>query len=266
MKNKSLLFFFLVILVPTLWAKVIVISDLDDTLKKTKSDHLDFLESIDPRERLYPEMRRLLIDLERSYENLGEEVEFYYIDESHDLFSLGTSWIRRYEFPRGTIQTRRLLGGSPLEFKKNILSDILEKLGPRDTFYFFGDNASFDDQIYTKLADKMGLINSYIFIRDVTTEATAWQPYLPVRRVSGVNYFFSEMELINRPALFFISDSLTEDIEMAFKKRTLIPNDHYKRLKKRIESEWGCGRFDYQCREMANIEVRKLFQIYRDRF
>lgn len=262
-----LITFILAISMISVSAKVVVISDIDDTIKKTNSVDDGFSHAYYfLRKRVYLEMRDLYRELEKSYENFGEEVEFYYVSHTPDMFFDQERWLYRYEFPKGESRLRRLGEGDAYAYKKKVIEDILGQMSPRDTFYFFGDNSSKDPEVYRDITREMNLTNSFIFIRDVTTEATFWSGDLPQIRLEGVNYFFSEMELLERPALFFITPKLKEDILKSFSNRELIPKYHFQTLARRIEGQWGCGFFASYCLEMANREALILWERYRERF
>lgn len=223
------------------YSKVYVISDIDDTIKKANSADRGFGQAYHfLRKKVYPEMRDLFNELDTWYQNNSEEVEFHYLSAAPDFLFDQEKWLTKFEFPLGPTRLRRWGDGNTYDYKTAEVARILEKALPSDTIYFFGDNASKDAIVYKEAVEKFGFINSFIYIRDVTTYATYLHPDLKVERLEGVNYFFSERELLLERGLFFISDKLTKEIRVNLEKRELIPEYTFKTLVKRIQEEWGC--------------------------
>lgn len=247
-------------------AKVYVISDIDDTIKKANSANGGIGQAYHFfRKRVYPEMRDLFVELQEVYERLGEEVEFHYVSAAPDFLFDQDKWLVKHNFPQGEATLKRPGDGDTYEYKTNTIGAILEKATPNDTVYFFGDNSSKDAIVYSELTEKFGLSKSFIYIRDVETEATHWNADLPVYQLEGAHYFFSEIELIEQEGLFFISDSLASKIREAYEQKTLIPQYTLKALKKRLRKEWGCG-LDKGCRCIAKEEANKYWEDYHSRF
>lgn len=266
--NKFLLSLALcLVLLPSVFAKVIVVSDIDDTIKKANSANGGIGQAYHfLRKKVYLEMRDLFVELERSYEDLGEEVEFYYVSAAPDVLFNQQKWLAKHKFPQGYDRLRVPGDGNTYTYKTKVIGDILAKMSPSDTFYFFGDNSSKDAIVYSELTEKMGLVNSYIFIRDVSSEATDWSSALPIHRLEGVNYFFSEAELVDHPTLFFISEELRAKIAKAYAERELIPEYTYKTLVSRMKDSFNCSFFDFDCKVTAENEAAKMWNDYHSRF
>lgn len=257
MIRKSLRFFILffitlITLTAATQAKVIVVSDIDDTIKKANSaSHgvgkiYHFL-----RKKIYPEMRDLFVELKNTYEDAGEEVVFYYVSAAPDILFNQDKWIAEHHFPAGEATLRGFGSGKTYDFKTRVIGKIIDQMDAGDTFYFFGDNAAQDPQVYKDLVDGKGLSNSYIYIRDVSTEATFWDPEFPVNRLEDVHYYFSERDLFAERGLFFITDHLKKIINDAYKEKSLVPHYTLKTLKKRIKKARGCKLLSFHCKKMA---------------
>lgn len=249
-----------------LQAKVFVISDIDDTIKKANSANRSIGQVYHfLRKKIYPEMRDMFIELEETYEARGEEVEFFYVSAAPDILFDQDEWIEKHNFPAGEATLRDFGSGDTYTYKKRVIGNILKAADPYDTIYLFGDNASKDAIVYKELVEEGGFSNHFIYIRDVETDATFWSTDLPVRRLSGVRYFFSEREFLNERGLFFMSESLRETIISAYEERSLIPEYSLKTLEKRLKKEWGCG-LDFSCRCIAEENAAKFWDDYYSKF
>lgn len=228
----------------SLYAKVYVVSDIDDTIKKANSANGGVAQAYHFfRKKIYPEMRDLFVELKEAYESQGEEVEFIYISAAPDVLFNQQKWIAKHSFPAGVAILREFGSGDTYTYKMRTVKAMLKEFKENDTVYFFGDNASKDAIVYSDVTRDLEIVNSYIYIRDVTTKATYWSNDLNVQTMKGVNYFFSEREFLNAPTggLFFISQDLRRKIIEAYEERLLIPEYTLKELKSRVKKDWGCG-------------------------
>lgn len=265
--NKFIIFlaFTSIIFSQGLFAKVYVISDIDDTIKKANSADGGIMQVYHfLRKKIYPEMRDIFVELKDVYENLGEEVEFHYVSAAPDFTFNQDKWIKEHNFPAGEATLKRRGDGDTYTYKTNTISAILEKANANDIVYFFGDNSSKDAIVYSELTKKFSL-KSFIYIRDVETDATYWNDELPINQLEGVHYFFSEVELVDQEGLFFISDKLVTKIRSAYEQKHLIPQYTFRILKRRLRNEWGC-KLDKGCWRIAKEYAGKLWQDYHSRF
>jgi hypothetical protein len=263
---KPLILLFSVLLSSATLAKVYVISDIDDTIKKANSAGkpiplvYHFL-----RKKIYPEMRDLFNELQGVYEKLGEEVEFIYVSAAPDFTFAQEKWIEKHNFPLGDTYLKQLDSPKTYEYKTQTITKVLKDAEVTDTIYFFGDNSSKDPIVYTEVSKKLGLVNSFIFIRDVSTEATYWNEDLPIVHVEGASYFFSERELIGMEGLFFISEELTQKIQSSYNNKDLVPCYTQKTLKRRLRKSYGCGLKRY-CRSVAKENSERYWNEYFGRY
>lgn len=210
-------------------------------------------------------MRDMFNELDETYERFGEEVEFHYVSAAPDFLFNQDKWLKEHQFPAGEATLKRRGDGDTYTYKTNVIGAILEKARPTDTIYLFGDNASKDAIVYKELVEKLGLQNSFIYIRDVTTYATEWSSDLLVRKLDGIKYFFSEVELIGESGLFFMSESLRKDIKSANAQKHLIPKYTLKSLEKRLSKDWGC-RLSFSCRCTAKEEARRFWDDFHGQY
>lgn len=265
-KSKLLLSLILTLFSFSVFSKVYVISDIDDTIKKANSEGSTIpLAYHFLRKKIYPEMRDLYNELQAVYEKLGEEVEFIYVSAAPDFTFNQDKWIQKHNFPAGRAILRKAGSGDTYNYKTKTISEVLSSASTSDIVYFFGDNSSKDPIVYKEVSEKLGLDNNFIFIRDVSTEATFWESGLPVNQLNGVNYFFSERELVGLDGLFFMSNDLVSKIQNSYDQRELIPCYTEKTLKKRLKAEWGCG-YDLGCRRLASKKAEEFWSEYYRRF
>jgi len=248
-------------------AKVIVVSDIDDTIKKANSaSHGAGKIYHFFRKKIYPEMRDLFIELKATYENAGEEVVFFYVSAAPDILFNQDKWIGQHHFPAGEATLRGIGSGNTYTFKKNVIGKIIDAAAIGDTFYFFGDNAAQDPIVYKELVDEKGLSNSYIYIRDVSTEATFWDPEFPVNRLEDVRYYFSERDLFAERGLFFITDHLKKTVNDAYAQKSLVPHYTLKTLKKRVQKVRGCKLLNFHCKKLASESVNIFWDEYFSKY
>lgn len=257
-------------------AKVLVFSDIDDTVKQANTmggtkGYIHFL-----KKKPFLEARDLFNEIKNNSLNAGEEIKFFYVSAAPSFTFKGTKWINKHNFPSGPMILKTKENGGPTyDYKYNNMKAIIEYEQKRgetiSKVLFFGDNSQHDAQVYYDLTKNMGL-DSEIYIRDVSTEATFFDSTLPVKRLPGVIYFFSEIELINEPTLYFMSDKLKALITKNYNNQTIIPNYTLKTLTKRVKKLCQAG---YQvltesvmrdCRETAKLEAKLYFRDYYSRY
>ncbi len=249
------------------FSKTIVISDIDDTLKKANSmgkpaaQAYHFLRKVP-----YFEMRDLFLEIKAKARVQNEEIKFYYVSAAYSITFNAQEWISKYHFPEGHSVLKTLKTKAPTyEFKHKTIKGILDaeiaKLSDGEPLnvYMFGDNAQVDQIVYSDLTREMNL-NSEIFIRDVRGEATFFNSALPIKKLPGVNYYFSEMELFVLPTFNFISSELRLKTFNAYKKRELIPVYTFKTLERRLIEILGGDK------KRAQDEAEKYWNDYYSRF
>ncbi|MDO9182502.1 MAG: hypothetical protein Q7U04_08835, partial [Bacteriovorax sp.] len=78
-----------------------------------------------------------------------------------------------------------------------------------------------------------------IYIRDVRAEATFFDSTLPVVKIPGIKYYFSEVELFLNPEFNFLSNDLIIKTYKNYHERKLIPTYTFTTLTRRLESLYG---------------------------
>ncbi len=243
MSRRVLVFVCLFLYSLPLFAKTVIISDLDDTLKKSNSmgkpmeQAYHFLRKVP-----YFEMRDLFSEMKGEARKADEEIRFHYVSAALAMTFKAQAWISKHHFPAGYSYLKTKETKAPTyEFKYKTIKTIIERekqtLAAGDNLHvlMFGDNAQVDQLVYSDLKRDLNL-DADIFIRDVRCEATFFDSTLPVKRLPDVNYYFSEVELFALPAFNFISNDLRVRTFASYKKETLVPGYTLKTLERRLES------------------------------
>lgn len=199
-----------------LWARVLVITDLDDTIKvtgvKTSSMITNYLTGVEPFDKLISIYHELIAD----YQEQGEEVDMVYLTSAPRLVN-SAMWLRDNGAPQGKLierKNREMLTLSGKEHKLNQLKSLIQKSGHLySAILMFGDNGENDPLVYTQTVKQFRLESkAQIFIRDVMAQATELYPGMPLEGLQGVNYFLSEYDLLSLPTFAFISAPLKQSI------------------------------------------------------
>lgn len=248
------------------FARTVVISDIDDTLKKANSmgkpaeQAYHFL-----RKAPYFEIRDLFNEIKSDAVTRNEEIKFYYVSAAPAMIFHAQSWITKHHFPAGPSYLKTKSTKAPTyDFKHKTIQALLTEerktlpQGEALTVLMFGDNAQFDAVVYSDLTKEMKL-SSQIFIRDVRAEATFFDSTLPVKKLPGVNYYFSEVELFALPTFAFVSNDLRVRTFDAYKKESLIPAYTLTTLERRLSDLYGD-------KKRGRAEAEKYWNDYYSRF
>lgn len=224
------------------FTKTVVISDIDDTLKKANSmgkpmeQVYHFLKKVP-----YLEMRDLFNEIKEDRLAKNEVTHFYYVSAALDITFNAQKWLQKYYFPLGRSDLRTTKNKmTTYDFKheviKNILLNEVAILLPGEPLdiLMFGDNAQIDDLVYSDLTRELNL-HSQIYIRDVRAQATFFDESLEIKKISGVNYYFSEVELFKFAEFNYLSAGLIARTFESYKNRTLIPDYTLLTLRRRLE-------------------------------
>ena len=263
-----LMTFFLFLYSFQAFSKTIIISDIDDTLKKANSagkfpeQAYHFLKKIP-----YFEMRDLFNEI-KSYENLKHETtSFYYVSAAFSFTFDAQAWLQKNHFPAGVSALRAFKNKeSTYDFKHGVIKKILElesinldaSTGETLHVLMFGDDAQVDALVYSDLTREMSL-DSHIYIRDVRAEATFFDSSLPIKQVKGANYYFSEIELFKYPEFNFLSTELLLRTRLSYAKRDIIPSYTFVTLNRRLQNL-------YNDKARAHDDALKFWNDYYTRF
>ncbi len=253
------------------WAKTLVISDIDDTIKMTNNMSavgtiVHFFDN-DP----FPVMPILYRDLKSQLEAKGETVEFSYVSGGYRAIFNGDKFIKKNKFPKGKVYLRNLKSpSSTFTYKYLTITKIIEDLSEEDrqnlTVYFFGDNAAYDADVYWQLTRDLSL-KSHIFIRDVQTKATFALEGESLEQAKGLHYFFTERDLKQSGVEPLLSEASAKKIEELHRSKKLLPNYIRKTLKTRISKKNNCLNQNdlaavVKCNKKAKEEALRLIDAY----
>ena len=251
----------------TLNARVVVISDFDDTVKQanSKGNFIGFTYHFF-RKKPYLQMRDLFKELKKHYDSQGEQVEFNYVSAAPDFLFAQQKWVEKHGFPVGNTFLRSIGSEDTYTFKYNQIVSILRPYlnEPGLKVIFFGDNSTHDQDVYAD-ATRDYRLNSEIYVRDVSTTATEFEGF-PATGRDGVNYFFSEKELEKFSGLSFMSEVLKSNIDDEYRAETLVPKYTTTTMIRRVRKALGCKLFQFSCRKEARAKGRELIQDYYSRF
>ncbi|MBH48471.1 MAG: hypothetical protein CME71_09920 [Halobacteriovorax sp.] len=247
-------------------ARVVVISDFDDTVKKANSvgnwyeSSYHFL-----RKKPYLRMRDLFVELKDHYDGLGQQVEFNYVSAAPDFLFAQQKWVEKHGFPVGNTFLRSLGSEDTYTFKYNQIVSILRPYleEPDLKVIFFGDNSTHDQDVYAD-ATRDYKLDSEIYVRDVSTTATEFDGF-PASGREGVTYFFSEKEFETFQGLSFMSSVLRSDIDAEFSDRSLVPAYTTKTMVRRVRAKMNCKFFQFSCRKEAKARGKSLIESYYTR-
>lgn len=259
--------FLLSILFASANARVVVISDFDDTVKQANSAGnwyeaaFHFL-----RKKPFMQMRDLFVEMDRHYDAQGEQVEFNYVSAAPDFLFAQQKWVEKHGFPVGRTFLRSIGSEDTYTFKYNQIVSILRPYlnDPKLKVIFFGDNSSHDQDVYAD-ATRDYKLNSEIYVRDVRTTATEFDGF-PATGREGVMYFFSEKEFEALASLGFMSNVLRSNIDSEYIEKTLVPKYTSKTMVRRVRKKMSCKFFQFSCRKEARQRGEALIENYYSRF
>lgn len=254
--------------------KLVLISDLDDTIRQVNVSEMEEAIATVSAERSglitipkFEGLNKVYNDIQKNY-----QADFYYLSASYPFIYNAQNWITKNNFPNGTVLQRG--SGDEFnsgEFKRRILKEIIKNYQNSDDeviFLFFGDNGEHDPEAYNYIVEEANISdNSYIFIRDVVTDASF---IYPDSRDSKANifYFLTEKQLVTSELVRFISP-LTQE-ELINQTILDIPAFIIDNLDERYEDNvcelipFYYFRSKIKCSYRSGIEARKMISNFLD--
>jgi hypothetical protein len=167
-KQSAFLFFFWVsslLFVPSLaFAKILVISDIDDTLKISHvASAVDALRSAFDDKSFFVGMPELFQDLAKS----TADIEFHYVSLAPRFFmeQKHLNFLAKNNFPISELHMNPGTLQDP-ELKQKIIRKLLADKKPELVLYF-GDNGQFDTLVYQQMTLEFPETASHTYIREV---------------------------------------------------------------------------------------------------
>ena len=199
-------------------AKIIIISDLDDTIRQVNVSEIEEAIATVSAERSGLITIPKFEGLNKVYNDINKNhsTDFYYLSASYPFIYNAQEWIENNNFPNGTVLQRG--SGDEFnsgEFKRRILRNIIGKYQDESDeiiFLFFGDNGEHDPETYEFIVKEAGIAeNSHIFIRDVVTDASFIYPDSRSLK-DNIFYFLTEKQLLNSDLMNFITPYVQEEL------------------------------------------------------
>ncbi|MDC1175073.1 DUF2183 domain-containing protein [Bacteriovoracaceae bacterium] len=243
------------------FSKVIVVSDIDDTIKETNTMSPTGKIYYFLRNKPFKHMSAIYRELDSFYKSSGEDIEFFYVSAAPDFIFNQQKFLRKYRFPMGKTFLKKISSPETYAYKYLTIKQILEaNYNEGDTVIFLGDNSEHDPAVYVDITNNLNLENAEILVRDVSTQATNLASGLGIKRLPGVQYFFSEMELAEAPVMHFLSNKTLGSIAKDYKAKSLVPSFTLKTLETRLEKKLNCK--DRSCKRYAEKKAKKIFGNY----
>lgn len=199
-------------------AKIVVISDLDDTIRQVNVVDMDEVILRVAVERIGANTITKFDKLHMIYEDLSlnQEASFYYVSASYPIIYNARKWLQKNDFPTGkVIQRNKRDEFNSSAFKKRILKEIITENDDPDTqFLFFGDNGEHDPESYNAVVSELNIEDrSIIMIRDVVTDAT-FKYEDSKELIAGTHYFFTEKTLVTGPLSTLLDETTKSQIDI----------------------------------------------------
>jgi phosphatidate phosphatase APP1 len=213
----------------------------------------------------YEEIRDLFQEIKLNEAVKSNATVFYYVSAAYSVTFDAGEWLHKNKFPEGKSFLKTLSNhAKTYEFKYATIKSLLQNEDPKDLHVLmFGDNSQVDQVVYSDLKKDLNL-NADIYIRDVSTEATYFDSSLEVKKMSGVTYYFSEVELIQKPEFSFVSGKLKNKTFDSYKNKTLVPEYTLKTLEKRLRGL--CQDSVSVCKSEASSNAEKYWLEYYSRY
>lgn len=250
----------------TVQAKFVIVSDIDDTVKKTRLTNpiAAIVSFVEKKDGPYQHLREIYHELLLAQ----DDALIIYLSSSYENIYNAQNWLTEYSFPPGLVIQRNL--NSPLSgrtFKQNKLQELFDKeiLSAQDTFYFFGDGTEKDAEIYQHFITKNNILKAKVYIRDSTMRSRLSFPYLVPYR-APVEFFISEFDLINQ--LFTLNDylklnqSTIQSIYLAHLAHQLVSKDQLDMLEQQFTYHHCRGLDAQQCNKIIRNKISLTLRSY----
>ena len=99
--KRTSIFIIFFLLEITIQGKVLIISDIDDTIKKANSMNSVSVAWYFLKADPYREMAGLYREIQDFYIAQGETIEFIYLSAAYDITFNQEKWLKKHDFPLG---------------------------------------------------------------------------------------------------------------------------------------------------------------------
>jgi phosphatidate phosphatase APP1 len=245
MKTTIFLLLTFIITGQTLQAKeLVIISDLDETLRMANAENLvkaagKLLIGVKP----YEGMRAIFNEIKAN--NPG--AKFYYLSNSYNFLYNADKWTAKNGFPKGQSFQRRFKKDKSETFKPRKLKEIAAA-HPDASFLLFGDNVEHDPQFYRGLLNDSQIADARVFIRDARLVFT---------QEEDMTYFQTEDQITDD--LNMSADTSARVRNLAFNK--LVPKFLLTNLRKRLIKQ--CKTAFESCEQSAKKRVLEVIDLIK---
>lgn len=216
--------------ISSLYADVVIVSDIDDTIRQSNTRHVYEMAKVHiTNGPAFNHLIQIYRDMIFYYEKQGETVHLLYLTAAPSVLNV-KSWLEKYEVPKGEIQQKPIsyIFSGTYKYKLDYLTKYLLKIGKVKgplTVWMFGDNSEVDDLVYQSI-----LVRQPIELKEVHSFIRRVWPgtYL----LPELHYFISENDLLQYGTIrSLIQEPTVLNIIKADQEDTLIP----KYIKKEFE-------------------------------
>lgn len=223
------------------YKEIIVVSDLDETLRQSNVEkilHAGFqlILGVSP----YEGLKLILNDIEENKTN----VTFYYLSNSYYALYNAQTWLELNGFPKGKIFQRKPTDRSR-SFKLYALDEIFQK-HPKDAIYWLiGDNVENDPLIYESFSIKYGSkVDVWTFLRDALLNQ--------VQSSEKIRYFIHEKEI---QKYFGLSEQTIDQLK-SLPEEEVVPDYLLDNFRNRFLSD--CPIAEQACYVLYNSKLNSI--------
>lgn len=266
MKKLHTSFTLIVLILSTqIYAKTLIISDIDDTLRQSnvvyKPDAaFRLLGTPEP----FKGLRSLFVALKNQASEKGDILSIAYISSSTPLFYNAKAWLEKKHFPVGEVVQRDSIFQDSRRYKLEAINRFLDlNYDDGDEVLFFGDNAELDPGIYLEVT-KLRKLSAQIFIRDIKAITSIYSPKKTGHKMPGIHYFGAELELLLILPFKPFAGRLKNQLQQYLKAGNSLPKYLKDRIAKQLK-KCNFPRFStryYYCRveadKLANNWMKKV--------
>lgn len=249
MPIKIIILLFITFINLSAFSKIIVISDIDDTIKKTNVKSLwEMARNVSNSHNFYPGIPEVF----QAIADNNEDVKFFYISNAMRFF-VGDNYDNFLEqyFPHGKVFYKPSLFHKNHKF--NSIKNIVITEHP-DVVIYLGDNSERDPSIYAMLAKEFPTVKNLQFIRAIhsinnsKTESLIRKEQLPFYTPLEITYHLYKNGILENTVYNELADYYTVGIINEF--GSYFP--HY----------FGCGYWSYINNTLKQIasdgEINKI--------
>ncbi|EQC43619.1 PF09949 family protein [Bacteriovorax sp. BSW11_IV] len=252
-------------------AKTLIISDIDDTIKRThvKGSKVDGLKLTNQYEGLSYIYNALLCkDLEGdkfefcvSNQGLGhsEETQLVYVTGAPgSLRSLGREFIQMSDFPVGVVKGRESSRISTKDFKIATIREILNAMPEYNDVVMIGDNGEYDALVYNTIEKEFPTRNITSYIHTVYSVS-------PFAKEKGAKLYENQKSYLTSAdlGLNLLASGLIKESELRkaalVAQKAILSNDEDEIEK--VIPEWTVCSYFYKTYEAPSVKIEPSLQV-----